>query len=167
MTAALVQALSRLGPRERWLLAACVLVALPLGAVFGVIEPLSRARMAAATDLETALRRVAWTQARLDEARTLRARARDTAARDAAPPIGLSQIEEGLRDADLRDAASRLANREGDQIDLRLDAVPFDALTRWLDVSRPGWGYEIRRMTLHATSSPGLVDAELILGPAR
>jgi len=152
-------------PRERWLLAGLFGLALPVAVVFLWIAPLIQARQSAAQELQTSddLRR--WVAARaVENATLLRAGNQGQDQPQDSAPIGISGIEQSLKSAGLRQAVTRLANREGDAIELRFDLVDFRQLTDWLTATRPDWGYELRGFRFERAERAGLVSAEFLLG---
>jgi type II secretory pathway component PulM len=161
MTARLIDMLLRLAPRERILLGLLVLVILPTGLWFGVLEPLAARRMQAQTALTEARALQDWVQGRSQVMAAL-GQAENTGPR---PPIGLSALESSLIAAGLREAISGLANGAEDEIELRFDVVEFSVLMDWLSAQDPVWGYDIAAFRLAETEEPGLVAAQVRLRP--
>lgn len=152
--------------RERWLLAVLVLVGLPLLLAQGVALPLierqaeARAALAEARATEVWLAEQAVAHARLvREGGEGRPRARD--------PIGVSGIEAGLREAELREAVTELANTADGGVTLRFDAVRFTTLAAWLSSETDRWGYELAGFTFERGARGDVVAAELRLDPLR
>ena len=168
MTERLIALLLGFSPRERWLLAALFGLALPVAVGFLWVAPLLDTRQAASRDLSAAQNLRLWVDARaVENAALLRATAAQTDDPvQNQPPIGISGIEESLKMAGLREAVTRLANRDGDAIELRFDMVDFAQLTDWLMQAQPTWGYELRAFRFERGQRPGLVAAEFLLGLA-
>ncbi|KMK64009.1 type II secretion system protein GspM [Puniceibacterium sp. IMCC21224] len=161
MSARLIDLLLKLAPRERWLLALLVLVALPAALGFGWLLPLSERRAAVEVALQEARAVTGWVSARAAD-QALLAPAQSSGPSE---PIGLSGLEQSLISARLRPLLSELANGSDGGIALRFDAVPFGDLVRWLSASDPGWGYDIVDFRLLRSDDPGIVSAELRLVP--
>ncbi|MDB2408103.1 type II secretion system protein M [Jannaschia sp.] len=162
MSARLIDALSTLSGRERVGLAALVLLALPLGVIFGVLLPLEDRTRAAQDARADAVALRVWVQERATEAAGLAPAATPDAVR---APIGTGGIERTLIEAGLRGAVSELSANGDGQIALRFEAVGFDALIRWLTRTEPTWGYDIAAFRLDALDRPGMVEARLTLVP--
>lgn len=161
MSARLIDLLLRLAPRERWLLALLVVVALPVAVGIGWLLPLAERRAAAEAALQEARAVTGWVSARAAD-QALLAPVQRSGPTD---PIGLSGLEQSLISARLRPLLSELANRTGGGVALRFDKVPFGDLVRWLSASDPGWGYDIADFRILRSDDPGVVSAELRLIP--
>lgn len=161
MTGRLLDALARRTGRERALLAALVLVVLPLALWTGVLAPLAETRAAAARELAETRALQGWVAARLEAAGP-----GWQAGPGEAAPIGLAGIEAGLERARLRHRLSALGTGAGGAVTLRFDAVGFADLMRWIEGAQGGWGYRIARLEVTGTEDPGLVAAALRLEPA-
>ncbi len=164
MTARLATLLLGLSQRERWLLAGLFGLALPVAVVFFWVIPLLDARTKAAAELQEALKLRQWVGARAVDMAALDAPATAQEPERNRVPIGLSGIEESLKAAGLRDAVSRLANREAQGIELRFDRVGFRQLTDWLEATQPRWGYVLQGFRFERSDTPGMVSAEFLLG---
>ncbi|WP_204115949.1 type II secretion system protein GspM [Shimia biformata] len=162
MTSRLIEMLLRLAPRERLLLAALVLVVLPLALALAWIEPLAARHAAAETARSEALALRQWVAGRAADHAT---RAPATASHPKMPPIGLGGVEESLVAAGLRDAVADLGAGADGGIELRFAAVEFTALMRWLSEADPRWGYEIIDFRIEASDTEGLVEALFRLEP--
>ena len=151
--------------RERWLLAVLVLVALPLGLWQGVAVPLLDRQAAARAALAGTRATEAWVaeQAVL-HARLMRAAGGGEGR--AAAPVGMSGIEAALREAELRDAVTELANTADGGITLRFDAVRFSRLAAWLSAQSGQWGYDLDAFTFERGAREDVVAADLRLVPA-
>ena len=161
MSARLIDLLARLAPRERLLIAVLVFAVLPLALWFAVLAPLQERRAAAVTELQEAQALHGWVSARAAEMTALAAN-ETTGPRT---PIGLSALEQSLVAADLRGDVSALANSGDGGIELRFDAVAFDALMGWLSLQDPAWGYDIVTLRLLRDDAPGIAAADLLLQP--
>ncbi|MBY5935574.1 type II secretion system protein M [Tateyamaria omphalii] len=161
MTDMLIDALARLSARERMLLAAALLLALPAGLLFGVLLPLHDARGAALEARSDAIALNIWVQDRVAEAGTLA----PVAATPDRAPIGTSAIEEMLIDQGLRDRVSQLGADGDGVVTLRFDDVRFGRVAAWLSEAHPDWGYDIARLRFEATDTPGNAALALTLIP--
>ncbi|MBV1863494.1 MAG: type II secretion system protein M [Rhodobacteraceae bacterium] len=165
MSERLITFLLALSPRERWLLAGLFGLALPLAVGFLWVAPLNQARIAAAQDFAVAQDLQAWVQARAAENAVLAGNGlQANVPSQSYPPIGISGIEESLKGAGLREAVTRLANRDGEAIELRFDLVDFRQLTDWLAETQPDWGYDLQAFRFERAERAGLVAAEFLLG---
>lgn len=153
----LARALLDLSPRERWLLAALALIALPAAFWLAVAQPLLAARTEARAGLAAAEDLRAWVLARRAELAAL------PAADPAAAPEGLGGIETRLRAAGL---AGTLADAGEGAVALRLTAE-FTRLMAWLDGIEAESGYRLAALTLAAADPPGTITADARLEPRR
>ncbi len=153
-------------PRERWLLALLVLLILPVTLIFLWLLPQMDARAAAEQNLRTAENLRLWVAERVAEKAALDAALPDTPTGPVAA-IGISGIEQSLIAAGLRDAVTRLANRDSGGVELGFDVVEFRALSDWLETQTTAWGYQIDAFRFDATDTPGSVAATFLLEPAR
>lgn len=152
--------------RERLLLALLVLIALPLGVVYGLGLPLAERRVAMRAELAEARATELWVADQAVAFATLsRDAARNRQSDRAVAAIGISGIETSLRDAGLREAASELANTADGGITLRFDAVRFTRLAEWLSAQHDVWGYDLVGFTFERGSRADMVAAELRLEP--
>jgi len=81
-------------------------------------------------------------------------------------PVGMSGIEAALRETDLRDAVTELANTADGGITLRFDAVRFSRLAAWLSAQSGEWGYDLAAFTFERGAREDVVAADLRLVPA-
>ncbi len=162
---ALAKGLARLSERERLLIGLLTLVAVPLAIVFLVVLPLIGARQEAAADLRDAEEMRNWVS---EQVREFPANAGELGSEAAgiAAAFSLSEVEESLVGAGVREAVSQLSDREGGGMDLSFDAVAFAPLGAWLDDISPIWGLDITAFRIEAVS-PGLVSARFTLEPAQ
>lgn len=155
-----------LSRRERWLVAVLALVALPVGAVYGIALPLAQSREAARAAVAEARATELWVA---DQAVQFATLARDAGQRPqvtrATNPIGISGIEASLRDAGLREAVTELANAADGGITLRFDAVRFTQLAEWLTAQNDTWGYDLAGFTFERGARTDVVAADLRLVP--
>ena len=158
----LIALLSGLSPRERWLLAGLFGLIVPLAVVFLWVLPLSATRLEAKAQLDEANSLRNWVAARSAENTALRASQPELESTNVVA-IGISGIEESLKQAGLRDAVTRLAGRDKGAIELRFDAADFRGLTEWLSITEPSWGYKIESFRFERTDRAGLVAAEFLL----
>ncbi len=156
-------------PRERWLMLALVVVALPLGWWQGVIVPLqTRHHDARATLQEERALAEFLTRARAEIADLP---AEGSAEADGAlsdlPTLlpGLSEVEDSLRTTGLADSLDDLAGTEDGGMRLRLDNVAFTELMPWLVRFEQTTGYRLEELTLQRRDAPGLVEATILLTP--
>ena len=164
MSGRLIDFLLRLAPRERLLLGLLVLVTLGVGLGYGVVWPLAEQRRAAQEQLLQSLALDAWVVERRDELAGLD---RPAAVQRAQEPVGASAIEQGLIKRQLRASLTRLETREGGEIAMRFDLVPFTQFMHWLDAEDPVWGYRIAQLRIERTDRPAMVEARLTLVPAQ
>lgn len=158
----LVSFIIALSQRERWLIAGLFGFALPLAAVFFWILPLAEARTNAKSLLGQASALQQWVQTKTVENAVLAAQQPQGKSTGKAI-LGISGIEESLKQAGLRDAVDRLAARDAGAIELRFKDVEFDKLTDWLTEIEPVWGYAINTFRFERTDRLGLVSAEFLL----
>lgn len=157
----LVDMLLRRSRRERWLLGLALALALPALAHALVIAPLQARHRAALAARAEAAALADWVVERAAEADRLATPDR----RAPAAPIGIAGLEQSLRAAGLRAAATELGSLGDGRVELRFDAVPFTDLAGWLSGSDPVWGYDIAAFRFERGAEPGLVAAELTLQP--
>ena len=151
--------------RERWLLAAMVLGALPLGLWQGVAAPLiERQAQARAALAETRATELWVAEQAVEHARLMRAAGGGDDR--AATPVGMSGIEGALREAGLRSDVTELANTADGGITLRFDAVRFSNLAAWLSDQSGQWGYDLDAFTFERGAREDVVAADLRLVPA-
>ena len=164
----LAMQIMRLSRRERWLLLAALLLALPLGLALAVAEPLTERRLAAEDRLSGAQAQRDWLEARLAELAAL------PEARAAAPaqvqevetrPVGLGGIEARLTEGGLRERVVALAAPARGEVMIQLEDVPFGQLMGWVETVEQEAGYELGSLRLRRGSEAGAVDAELQLEP--
>lgn len=164
----LLYRLSQTTPLARRLLAALVLVFVPLLAIFTIALPLLETREAGAARLAEAEAVHLWIYG---HASALPPGALDGSAAPVqdgpAAPVGISELETGLVAAGLRDRVARLANNQGGAVEIGFEEVPFRALTDWLDANASGWGYDFARFTIERAEIPGHVTALIELVPAQ
>ena len=163
MSNRLIDLLLQMAPRERVLLGVLVALVLPLGLGFGVLLPLSEDRRAAESALAEARALDTWV---IDRRAELSGLARSAAQAAPSEAIGASALEQSLIDRKLRARLSSLETRDGGEIALSFDEVPFTDLMRWLDAGDPGWGYDIAELRLRAFDRPAFVSAQVTLVPA-
>jgi general secretion pathway protein M len=164
MIAALSHGLARRSARERLLLAALVLVALPVAAVFLGAQPLMDQRNTARAALAEAEAERGWYVARQAEIAALPVNGETRVDRPAAP-VGLGGIEARLIEAGLRHAVSQLANAQGNSVVLEFESVGFEMLMRWLDGVETNAGYRVSALQILRGDGEGQVEAELRLEP--
>lgn len=164
MSGRLIDFLLRLAPRERVLLGLLVIVLLVVGIGYGAVWPLAEERRAAREELLQSLAVDAWVLERRDELAGLDQAASTVEIQD---PVGASAVEQGLINRQLRSSLSRLETRDGGEIAMRFDVVPFTQFMRWLDTEHPVWGYRIEQLRIERTDRPSMVEARLTLVPAR
>ncbi len=164
MSERLITLLLGLSQRERWLLAGLFGLVLPLAIVFLAIMPLAQSLSDARQDLEEASKLRQWVVLRAAEMTSLKnlTPTPKNPVRHAA--IGISGIEDSLRQMGLRGAVSRLAKRDGETIELRFDRVDFRLFTDWLEATQPRWGYVLQAFRFEPGDTAGLVSADLLLG---
>lgn len=163
MIAALARTLAARTPRERVLLAALGIVALPLALWLLVAAPLVAQRAQARAALDQAQATRAWFLDRQAEIAALPVAGASAGAVPA--PVGLGGIEARLIDAGLRDTVVALANVTGGSVTLTLTALPFGDLMDWLDAIEAEAGYRLSALQVTRGDGDGLVDADLRLDP--
>ena len=152
--------------RERWLLLVALLLALPLGLAFGVIEPLTERRLAAEQRLIDAQAQRDWLRTRQGELASLPAPGADLPqAVTQASPVGLGGIEARLSAEGLRQHVVALAAPSRGDVVIQLEAVDFAEVMRWVASVEAEAGYALGALSLRRTEVPGEVDAELQLEP--
>ncbi|WP_297774255.1 type II secretion system protein GspM [uncultured Roseovarius sp.] len=153
-----------LSRRERWLLALLTLVAVPIGAIYGIALPLAETREAARAAVSEARATELWVA---DQALVYATLTRETAQTESTvrvtTPVGISGIEASLREAGLRDAASELANAADGGITIRFDEVRFTRLAEWLTTQNDIWGYDLAGFTFERGAREDVVAADLRL----
>lgn len=158
----------RLSRRERWLLMAAFLLALPLGFVFAIAEPLAQRRLAAEARLAEAQAQRDWLGERQAELAALPA-ATAPAALDAesvaTSPVGLGGIEARLAEGALREHVSMLAAPSGGAVAIQFEGVRFGALMEWIEAIEAEAGYEMGTLRLRRGDEPGEVSADMQLEP--
>lgn len=163
----LIRALLPLSLRERWLIALCSGVVVPLAVILGLLLPMAEARQRAADDLAQARTTTLWVVDQVGEARasglsdvtsTVDLVAQVT-------PIGSSGLEETLITAGLRPSVRELGQSETGTITLRFEQVRFKRLAEWMSAWDTNWGYDITQLQIEATETSGLVLASLTLTP--
>ena len=158
----------RLSRRERWLLVAALLVALPLGFVFAIAEPLAERRLAAEARLAEAQAQRDWLQARQAELAALPAAAATiTAGAEEVEtnPVGLGGIEARLAEGGLRQHVVLLAAPSGGAVAIQFEGVRFGALMEWIEAIEAEAGYALGALRLRRGDEPGAVSADLQLEP--
>lgn len=166
MTARLASVLLAMSPRERWLLAGLFALVLPVAILFLWLVPLSENYAQARTNLQTAQDMHQWVSKMAEQDAALR-RLEPEQNGTTQAAIGISGIEESLKQAGLRQAVTQLARRDAGAITLRFEAVDFTQLAQWLDASKPVWGYRIDSFQFERSQRAGLVAAELLLEVAQ
>jgi type II secretory pathway component PulM len=166
MSARILHYLVGLSRRERWLLALLVVVALPMAAVFGLILPLSEARMAARSQVHEARLMEEWVAQRAGDYLAQGALL-GTDGANQGPPLGISGIELSLVEAGLRQDVTELANSGSGGVTLRFDAAAFTGLTDWLSLNQDSWGYDLEAFRFVRGARDDLVEAEFRLVPAQ
>ena len=152
--------------RERWLLLAALLLALPLGLAFGLIEPLSERRLAAEQRLIDAQAQRDWLRARQVELASLPllgTEQHQTVTQ--ATPVGLGGIEARLSAEGLRQHVVALAAPSRGDVVIQFEAVDFAEVMRWIVLVEAEAGYALGALRLRRAEEPGEVDAELQLEP--
>ena len=161
MSDRLVSALLMRSSRERLLLGAMVLVALPLAVALGVLLPLYEARLAAEAELRETRALAGWVAERATENAALA----NTPEVQRTAPVGPSGLETSLKDAQLWHRVAELSGRAEGGVVLRFDAVSFTGLMDWLARSAENWGYMIVILRITETPESGLVAVTLELAP--
>ena len=151
--------------RERVLMAVLGLGLVPLAVILGLLWPLAERRAAAERALEEARMLNIWVAARADEAAGLAPAPTD--APQAFAPIGVSGLEQSLKEAALWPFVTRLEAESGGAIALDFEAVEFTALMRWLDTMHPYWGYSVAGFRMTPDAAPAMVRAALTLSEER
>lgn len=159
----LAGALGTLSARERWLLLATLLVALPAALWLGMAEPLLARREQARDDLAAAEALRGWVLARRAELAVLP----QAGALQPAAPVGLGGIEARLQAAGLSGGPAQLADAGEGAITLRFDGAGFDALMGWLEGVEAEAGYRLAALNAVPGDVPGTVVADLRLEPLR
>lgn len=155
----LIDTLAKRTPRERVLLMLLGAGILPVLLAFSVLLPLSEHRRAAEVGLEDAQALNLWVANRASEAASFTG----TSPRENTAPMGLSNLEQSLRNANLRAAVSRLEARNNGGIAMEFEAVDFIKLMEWLDAQTPVWGYVITSVRIEPTNAPARVRAAFLL----
>lgn len=157
----IARGLARLSDRERRLLGLLALVVVPVAVVFLAVMPMLGAKDRAVQSVKQAEVSRDWVA---DQVRSFPANAEEMSGGDGAPAVALSlsEIEESLVSAGLRDAVRQLSDRPEGGIDLGFDAVPFGVMGDWLTGIAPVWGYDVQAFRIEA-ATPGLVNASFEL----
>ncbi|MDQ2092214.1 type II secretion system protein GspM [Marimonas arenosa] len=160
----LVDWLAERSGRERVLLALLTGLLLPLAVVLGLLVPLAEKRAAAEQALEEAQLLNAWVAARAAEAAKL-APVREEPDQTF-DPIGVSALEQGLKQARLWPYVARLEARSQGGIALDFEVVEFTDLMRWLEAAHPRWGYAFDTFRIEPRLESAMVKATIVLRAA-
>ncbi len=167
MIGVLARYLAHSTPAARRLLALLAGVFVPLLLIFAVALPLvdARTRTARALAEAEAVHRWVHDQAAALPPAAFSAEAAAPPPEAASGPIGISALEASLVAAGLRDRVARLANQQDGTVEIDFDAVPFRAVTDWLEANAATWGYGFARLDIERADQPGHVTARLDLAP--
>jgi len=164
-TGRITYALAQLSERERWLLLILGVIVTPVALAFLLVMPLLEARNTARGQAAEAQVLLNWVS---DQVRALPAEGAviTTKFGGNGDPIGISEIEDSLVRANLRDNVSGLSNRTEGGVDLTLEGAVFADLGTWLVAMTPLWGYQIAAFRIE-TVTPGIVNASFELEAAQ
>lgn len=167
MTDRLAALIMRLSRRERWLLLAALLVALPVGLALGLAQPLNAQRLAAEARMIDAQAQRDWLRLRQGELAELPAAVMAPAQETTVEtrPIGLGGIEARLTEAGLRANVAAIAAPSRGEVVIQLQGVRFGNVMRWIEMVEAEAGYELGSLRLRRGDEPGKVSAELQLVP--
>ncbi|MCB1717755.1 MAG: type II secretion system protein M [Candidatus Competibacteraceae bacterium] len=73
-----------------------------------------------------------------------------------------SHIDQSARQAGLSDYVQRIDARDREDVQIVFEAVPFDALVRWLDQLTQS-DVEVGQISIDSARQPGLVNARIVL----
>ncbi|MDU8925817.1 type II secretion system protein GspM [Alisedimentitalea sp. MJ-SS2] len=147
--------------RERGLLGVLFAILVPLGLILGVLLPLGERRAGAERALEEARMLNIWVAARAEEAAALGLVPVESAKEIA--PIGISALEQGLKQAGLWPYVSRLEARSEGGIALDFQEVEFVDLITWLQTVAPRWGYGFEGFRFEPREVPAMVKVSIAL----
>ena len=150
--------------RERVLMALLAGVLLPAALVLGVLLPMAERRAAAEQALEEARLENAWVAARAAEA--VRLAPAEAAPEQVYEPVGLSELEQGLKRARLWPYVKRLEARSQGGVALDFEEVEFTDLMNWLERRDPEWGYRFESFRIEPRLQPAMVKASIVLRAA-
>ncbi len=165
MIAALAERWADLSARERALVLILLLAGLPLAIFQLVALPIWHARTDAEARHREAVALYHWVSER-DAAWRVQTGSGGAQA-GAIAPVGLAGIEAELTGAGLHDAVMHLEALDGGRVLLRLGAVAFTDLGRFLETLDLRSGYAIASLRIKPGAAPGLVEADLGLVPQR
>ena len=147
--------------RERVLLGLLFGLLGPAALILGVLLPLNERRAGAEQALEEARMLNIWVAARAEEAATLLPA--QVEAEQAFEPIGISALEQGLKQARLWPDVTRLEARNQGGISLDFDEVEFVDLMTWLQAVHPRWGYRFEAFRFEPKERSAMVKAAIAL----
>ena len=148
-----------LAARERMVLAFGIGAAMLL-LLYGLAwAPLQRDLARLRTAVPEAQQQLAWMRAQAPRVRELRA-----ASPSRIPGGGLlSFVEQSAQEHDIREHIRRVDPEGTDAVRLAVDEVGFNSLVQWLASLESRGGVRIETASLEPLSSPGLVNARLLL----
>ena len=148
--------------RERVLIGALVMVVLPMAAIFLLVLPSLQALSNSHQDVQAAHLESTWVAQKVRDNGAVRV---SGPKREKIDPLGLSGLEEVLRNAGLHQSVGRMANRDAGAIEITFEQVEFEQLARWVSVNQSSWGYTIQTFRIDDHIRDGFVDAEFHLEP--
>jgi general secretion pathway protein M len=107
---------------------------------------------------------LAWMQESNKRIETLEKSKTSTAPKSSASL--LSTVQNDINNQPFGKSVAQLQQAENDSIQIRLQKVSFDALTKWLITICQQEGLLITQMTVAPNTAPGIVDADLKLQAA-
>lgn len=156
--------IENLSMRERVMLGFLVLIVLPVATIFLVVLPLNAAVKTQNTALADAQKEQQWVQSQTMQAKRL-GLGQVQSSRQVQDPLGLSGLEESLRNARLRQSVGRMANREQGAVEISFEQVEFSQLANWVNANQDNWGYDIQTFRIDKHTRTGFVDAEFYMEP--
>lgn len=148
-----------LAARERAVLAVGAALAVALLFYALLWAPLQRDLARLRADVPEAQQRLQWMRAQESRVRQLR-----TDAPDAVPGEGLlSFVEQSAQAHEIREHIRRVDPEGSNAVRLAIDEVAFNSLLQWLANLQQRGGVRIVNASLEPLSSPGLVNARLLL----
>lgn len=149
-----------LAPRERVLVAACVIVVVAAVLFLGVWEPINVARR----DHQAALEQAQALSLRIDEA----ARLAQDRTRGTAPASGvslISAVDQAAQSGELG-KPTRLQPQGDAEVRVWFDDVSFDASLLWIATLQSRYGIEVQSLDVEPRDAPGRVNlrASLVRG---
>ena len=148
--------------RERGLIGVLAVLVLPIAAIFLLVLPSLQALDDAQQDIQVARSENIWV---VQQAQKNGVKIPSGPTREKIDPLGLSGLEEILRNAGIHQSVGRMANRDAGAVEITFEQVEFAQLARWISVNQGSWGYDIQTYRIDEHIREGFVDDEFYLEP--